>query len=54
MLSTVLLIVFIIEFILLKVAANSVFFLLTIMSLVDVVAGFSIAITGAERDVSMD
>ncbi len=54
MLSTLLLIVFIIEFILLKVAANSVFFLLTIMSLVDVVAGFSIAITGAERDVSMD
>ncbi len=54
MLSTLLLIVFIIEFILLKAAANSVFFLLTIMSLVDVVAGFSIAITGAERDVSMD
>ena len=54
MLSTALFIIFLVEFILAGVAASSVFFLLMAMSLVDVVAGFSIAVTGAERDVTMD
>ena len=54
MLSTVLFIVFLIEFILFGAAASSTFFLLMAMSLVDVVAGFSISITGAGRDVTMD
>lgn len=54
MLSTALMIVFLIEFILLGAAASSVFFLLMVMSLVDVVAGFSISITGAGRDVTME
>ena len=54
MLSTALFIVFLVEFILAGVAASSVFFLLMAMSLVDVVAGFSISITGAGRDGTME
>jgi hypothetical protein len=54
MLSTALFVVFLIEFLLIGAAASSVFFLLMIMSVVDVVAGFSISITGAGRDVTMD
>ena len=54
MLSTVLFILFLIEFILAGAAASSTFFLLMAMSLVDVVAGFSISITGAGRDVTME
>jgi hypothetical protein len=53
MLSTVLLVAFLIEFILVGAAASSVFFILMVMSLVDVVAGFTISITGAGRDVTM-
>ncbi len=54
MLSTLLFVVFLIEFILAGAAASSVFFLLMVMSIVDVVAGFSISITGAGRDVTME
>lgn len=53
MLSTVLFVVFLVEFLLSGAAASSVFFLLMIMSVVDVVAGFTISITGAGRDVTM-
>lgn len=54
MLSTALFVVFLIEFLLVGAAASSVFFMLMIMSVVDVVAGFSISITGAGRDVTME
>jgi len=54
MLSTLLFVVFLIEFILAGAAASSVFFLLMVMAIVDVVAGFSISITGAGRDVTME
>ena len=54
MLSTALFVVFLIEFLLIGATASSVFFLLMAMSLVDVVAGFSISITGAGRDVTME
>jgi hypothetical protein len=53
MLSTLLLVLFLVEFLLVGGAASSVFFLLMIMSIVDVVAGFTISITGAGRDVTM-
>lgn len=53
MFSMLLLVVFLVEFILVGAAASSVFFLLMIMSVVDVVAGFTISITGAGRDVTM-
>jgi hypothetical protein len=53
MASTALFVVFLIEFLLFGPAASSVFFLLMIMAVVDVVAGFTISITGAGRDVTM-
>lgn len=53
MLSVAVFVIFLIEFLLVGAAASSVFFLLMIMSLVDVVAGFTISITGAGRDVTM-
>jgi hypothetical protein len=53
MLSTALFVVFLIEFLLIGAAASSAFFLLMIMAVVDVVAGFTISITGAGRDVTM-
>ena len=53
MVSTALFVVFLIEFLLAGAAASSVFFLLMIMAIVDVVAGFTISITGAGRDVTM-
>jgi hypothetical protein len=53
MASTALFVVFLIEFLLFAPAASSTFFILMIMALVDVVAGFTISITGAGRDVTM-
>jgi hypothetical protein len=53
MASTALFVVFLVEFLLFAPAASSTFFLLMAMALVDVVAGFTISITGAGRDVTM-
>ncbi|RYE06875.1 MAG: hypothetical protein EOP22_19915 [Hyphomicrobiales bacterium] len=53
MASTALFVVFLIEFLLFAPAASSTFFILMMMTLVDVVAGFTISITGAGRDVTM-
>ena len=53
MLSTALFVVFLIEFLLAGAAASSVFFLLMIMSIVDVIAGFTIAIVGSRREVNV-
>jgi hypothetical protein len=52
-LSTLVFIVFVIEFITVKDAGTSTFFILTLMSLVDVVAGFTVTIVAARRDFSM-
>jgi hypothetical protein len=49
--STAVFIIYLIEFILLGVAANSTFFFLMVMSLFDVVAGFTISIRTASRDI---
>ena len=51
-LSTVVLILFLIEFIVVRLAAHSVFFILMIMALFDVMAGFTITIKTAQRDVN--
>lgn len=51
--STILLIVYIIEFITVPMAADSVFFVLTIIALFDVIAGFTISIRSASRDISL-
>ncbi|MGV3491606.1 MAG: hypothetical protein ACO1OG_09825 [Devosia sp.] len=54
MLSVVVFVIFLIEFLLVGAAASSVFFLLMMMAIVDVVAGFTVSITGAGRDVQMN
>jgi hypothetical protein len=51
-LSTIVLIIYVIEFILINIAATSLFFILTIIALFDVIAGFSITIRTATRDVA--
>ncbi|HTK13140.1 MAG TPA: hypothetical protein VL402_05010 [Xanthobacteraceae bacterium] len=54
MLSTVLFIVMIVEFILLPQAATSTFFLLIVISLVDVIGGYSVTIRTSQRDIALD
>jgi hypothetical protein len=51
--STFVFIVYLIEFILAGVAANSVFFILTVIALFDVAAGFTISIRTATRDIAL-
>jgi hypothetical protein len=51
-LSTGIFIIFLIEFILVGGAASSAFFILMVMSLIDVIAGFSVSMSAAERDVT--
>ncbi len=53
-LSMVLFIVCLIEFLLVPLAATSTYFLLTVIALIDVVAGYSVTITSARRDLSVD
>jgi hypothetical protein len=53
MLSVVVFVIFLVEFLLVGAAASSVFFILMMMAIVDVVAGFTVSITGAGRDVTM-
>jgi hypothetical protein len=52
--STVIFIVFLLEFVLMKGAMTSGFFILTLMSLFDVIAGFTISIRTAKRDITLD
>jgi hypothetical protein len=54
MLSLLLLIAMLAEFIIVAQAATSTFFLLMVMSFVDVVGGFSISIRTAQRDIGLD
>jgi len=51
--STIVFIIYLIEFILAGVAANSVFFILTVIALFDVAAGFTISIRTATRDIAL-
>jgi len=53
MLSMVLFVVFLVEFLLVPGAATQVFFILMTISLIDVVAGFAVSIRTASRDVSI-
>lgn len=54
MLSMLVFVLFLVEFLLVGAASSSVFFLLMVMSLIDVVAGFTVSITSAGRDVTMN
>jgi hypothetical protein len=51
MLSTVIFIAMIVEFLLAKQAATSTFFLLMVVTFVDVIGGFTITIRTAQRDI---
>jgi len=54
LLSTLVFIVALVEFLLVDAAATETFFLFTVISLIDVVAGYSITIRAARRDVAVD
>ncbi len=53
LLSTFVFIAFLVEFLLVKGAATQVFFILMTIAFVDVIAGFSVSIRSATRDVSI-
>jgi hypothetical protein len=50
--STIVLLVYVVEFITVPVASNSLFFALTVIALFDVLAGFTISIKAAQRDIA--
>ena len=52
-LSIVIFIICIVEFLIVPQAATSLFFLITIVAIIDVVAGFSIGIRAARRDLNL-
>jgi hypothetical protein len=52
-LSVVVFILFLILFLLVPVAGTSTFMIITLMSLLDVIAGFTITVASARRDFSM-
>jgi hypothetical protein len=52
--STFVFVAFLVEFLLVKGAAHSVFFTLMIITLIDVLAGFSVSIRAAGRDVNLN
>ena len=51
--SLIIFIVFLVELILVKSASTPDFLILTLMSLLDVIAGFTITISSAKRDISV-
>ncbi len=54
LLSTLVFIVYLVEFLLVSGAATSLFFTLMVIALIDVMAGFSVTIRAAQRDVSFE
>ena len=53
LLSTFVFVAFLVEFLLVKGAAHSVFFTMMLIALVDVLSGFSVSIRAAGRDVNL-
>ncbi len=53
LLSTFVFVAFLVEFLLVKAAAHSVFFTLMVIALVDVLAGFSVSLRSAGRDLNV-
>lgn len=52
LLSTFVFVAFLVEFLLVRAAASSLFFILMAIALVDVLAGFAISLRAASRDVN--
>ncbi|WP_370251214.1 hypothetical protein [Nioella sp.] len=53
LLSTVVFVAFLVEFLMVAGAATSLFFMLMIIALIDVLAGFSVSIRTAGRDINI-
>lgn len=53
-LSMLVFVVYLIEFLTIREAATSTFFLLMVIAAIDVIAGFTVTISGARRDVSFN
>lgn len=53
LLSTLVFVAFLVEFLLVGRAATDLFFILTVIAFVDLIAGFSVSIRSAGRDVSI-
>ncbi|PWV98203.1 hypothetical protein DFR52_105184 [Hoeflea marina] len=53
LLSMFLFVVFLVEFLLVQAAATHVFFILMVIAFIDVIAGFTVSIKSAGRDVSI-
>lgn len=53
LLSTFVFVAFLVEFLLVQTAAHSVFFTLMVIALIDVLAGFSVSLRSAGRDVNL-
>lgn len=53
-LSLIVFIVFLLEFVLMRFAGNATFLILTLMSLADVITGFTITLVASRRDVTID
>lgn len=53
-LSTFVFVAFLVEFLLVRGAAHSVFFTLMVVAVIDVLAGFSVSLRSASRDVMFD
>ncbi len=53
LLSALVFVAFLVEFLLIAQAATDLFFILTVIAFVDLIAGFSVAIRSAGRDVSI-
>jgi len=54
LLSTFVFVAFLVEFLLVEGAAHPVFFTLMVIALVDVLAGFSVSLRAAGRDVHLE
>lgn len=52
LLTTFVFVAFLVEFLLVRGAAHSLFFLLMVITLVDLIAGFSVSLRAASRDVN--
>ena len=52
--SLIVFVLYLLEFILVRYAGNAVFLILTLMSLADVITGFTVTIFAARRDVAVD
>lgn len=53
-LSTLIFVVFLVEFIVLPAAGTPTFLILTLMALLDVITGFTVTISTARRDIAVD